>query len=94
MATVTRPDGKDDLFICVERNGVHYLEKMSSEVEFSKFYETPHFFEDESKEYYNRIIAEELKQCNYLDCASRFSAFKNIGISAAGEVITAAARCF
>ena len=94
MATVTRPDGKDDLFICVERNGVHYLEKMSSEVEFSKFYETPHFFEDESKEYYNRIIAEELKQCNYLDCASRFSAFKNIGISAAGEVITAAADVF
>ena len=81
MATVTRPDGKDDLFICVERSGVHYLEKMSAEAEFSKFYESPHFLTDARKEYYNRIIAEELKQCNYLDCSTRFSALLNIGIS-------------
>lgn len=82
MATVTRPDGKDDLFICVERSGVHYLEKMSAEAEFSKFYESPHFLTDARKEYYNRIIAEELKQCNYLDCSTRFfgvAEYRNFG---------------
>lgn len=94
MATVTRPDGKDDLFICVERSGVHYLEKMSAEAEFSKFYESPHFLTDARKEYYNRIIAEELKQCNYLDCSTRFSALLNIGISVGENIVTAAADVF
>lgn len=94
MATVTRPDGKDDLFICVERSGVYYLEKMSAEAEFSKFYESPHFLTDARKEYYNRIIAEELKQCNYLDCSTRFSALLNIGISVGENIVTAASDVF
>lgn len=90
MCTVTRPDGKDDLFLEVLRNGVYYIEKLANEVEFTGFYETENFKNDPKKEYYNRLIAEELKQCNYLDGSSRFSALQNNQITFDGvDTITA-----
>lgn len=90
MCTVTRPDGKDDLFLEVLRNGVYYIEKLADEVEFTGFYETENFKNDPKKEYYNRLIAEELKKCNYLDGSSRFSALQNNQITFDGtDTITA-----
>ena len=90
ICTVTRPDGKDDLFLEVLRNGVYYIEKMADEVEFTGFYETLNFKNDPKKEYYNRLIAEQLKQCNYLDGSSRFAALQNNQITFDGtDTITA-----
>lgn len=72
MCTVTRPDGYDDLYICVERNGNMYIERMCDEVAFTSFYQTD-YENDETKEKYNRIQMEELKKCIYLDGAVRLS---------------------
>lgn len=72
MCTVTRPDGYDDLYICVERNGNMYIERLCDEVAFTPFYETD-YENDENKEKYNRIQMEELKKCVYLDGAVRVS---------------------
>lgn len=95
MCTVTRPDGKDDLFLEVLRNGVYYIEKLADEVEFTGFYETENFKNDPKKEYYNRLIAEELKKCNYLDGSSRFSALQNNQITFDGtDTITAQEAVF
>lgn len=87
IATVTRPDGKDDLFICVQRydNGSvitgHYIERLADEVEFTNFYESKNFEEDADKTYYNRLIAEELKKCRYLDNCQNFQYFSNESIT-------------
>ena len=95
MCTVTRPDGKDDLFLEVLRNGTYYIEKLANEIEFTGFYETANFKNDPKKEAYNRLIAEELKQCNYLDGSSRFSALQNNQITFDGnDTITAQTDVF
>lgn len=94
ICAVTRPDGKDDLFVEVLRNGVCFIEKVAAEVEFTNFYDTANFLSDGKKEYYNRLIAEELKQCNYLDGSSRFSALQNNRITYADGIITAANPVF
>lgn len=94
ICTVTRPDGKDDLFMCIQRDNSYHIEKVSQETEFSKFYESTYFMEDTKKEYYNRLIAEELKICNYLDSSSRFNLLKNASITVDGDIITAAAPVF
>ncbi len=94
ICTVTRPDGKDDLFACIKRGAYFYIERLSQEVEFGKFYESVYFQEDKKKEYYNRLIAEQLKLCNYLDCSSRYTAQKNIGITVSGDTITASSGVF
>jgi hypothetical protein len=80
IQTVVRPDGRDDLFICVRRfstedmslGGKYYLERLADEVEFTPFYETKYFLDDADKAYYNRLIAEELKKCRYLDNCQTF----------------------
>jgi hypothetical protein len=76
MTTVARPDGKDDLFICVERgmkydengkkiiDGVYYIERLSDEPEFSEFDETI----ETKKEFHKRQL-EELSKVNFLDCS-------------------------
>lgn len=87
IATVTRPDGKDDLFICVQRfvantsvSG-HYIERLADEVEFTNFYESKYFAEDTDKKYYNRLIAEELKKCRYLDNCQNFQYYDTESVS-------------
>lgn len=94
MCTVTRPDGKDDLFVCIKRDDIFYIEKISTEVEFGKFYESAYFMEDAKREYYNRLIAEQLKECNYLDASSRFSSLNKVKISINNDVITADSPVF
>lgn len=80
MTTVARPDGKDDLFICVERgmqydengkkikDGVYYVECLSDEPEFSDFDETV-----ETKEEFHRRQLNELSKVNFLDCSVSFT---------------------
>ena len=96
ICTVTRPDGKDDLFFIVKKDDKYYIERMADEVQFSKFYETVNFWQDTNRAYYNRIITEELKQCNYLDVSQQYSAkytskisYKNGNISCESGVFTA-----
>ena len=75
VETITRPDGKDDMYIIVRRGAAVYLERMTDAVEFTRFLDTD-FENDLTKEKYNRLIAEQLKKCNYLDCSSIFSQLK------------------
>lgn len=96
ICTVTRPDGNYDLFANVKRviNGTtrYYLERLTETIEFSRFedfvsdtsefndaqkYET----EKQDRFAFYRKIAEELKECNYLDCSMRYSGLNNTHIS-------------
>jgi len=76
VETITRPDGKDDLFLLIERDSVFYLERMTDEVEFTRFLDTD-FLNDEKQKKYNRLIAEQLKGCNYLDNSSIYKQYKS-----------------
>jgi hypothetical protein len=97
ICTVTRPDGNYDLFANVKRviNGItrYYLEKLSETVEFSRFED---FVSDipkganatdileikkEDKYAFYRKVAEELRDCNYLDCSIKYSGLKKTNIS-------------
>lgn len=81
MCVVTRPDGTDDLFTCTLRDGSYYIERLAKEVEFLNFYQTPLFQIDKKKEYYNRLIAEQLKECVYLDNSQTYSALQSAQIT-------------
>ena len=76
VETITRPDGKDDMYIIVRRGASVYLERMTDSVEFTRFLDTD-FENDPTKEKYNRLIAEQLKKCNYLDCSSIYNQYKS-----------------
>lgn len=91
---ITRPDGTNDLFIVVEREGKRFIEKLADEVEFSKFYQSPHYLNDKNKECYNRIIAEELKKCIYLDNATVINALKTVKITYSNGKITSSSDVF
>ena len=89
ICSVTRPDGDYDLFANIKRtiNGVtrYYLERLTETVEFSRFEDFVSEIPEEATEAevleikkedeyaYYRIIAEELRNCNYLDCSIRYS---------------------
>lgn len=88
MCTVTRPDGNSDLFANIKRviNGKekYYLERLTETVEFSRFEdyisEIPKGanandimkIKKEDKYAFYRQIAEELRNCNYLDCSMKY----------------------
>ena len=95
ICTVTRPDGKDDLFACVNRGNKWYIERLAQEVEFTNFYDTLYFEEDENKQIYNRLIAEELKKCNYLDNSSIINNLQEATITYNGtDTITSTSPVF
>ena len=94
ICTVTRPDGKDDLFIMAKKDDKYYIERMADEVQFTKFYETVNFWQDKDHAFYNRIIAEELKQCNYLDVSQQYSAKHTSKITYADGVMTCEKEVF
>ena len=97
ICTVTRPDGNFDLFANVKRtvNGItrYYLERLTETVEFSRFEDfvseipedatelTIQEMEQEDKDAFNRKVAEELRDCNYLDCSMKYSGLQNKNIS-------------
>lgn len=104
ICTVTRPDGDFDLFANIKRevNGItrYYLERLTETVEFSRFEdfvsEVPaHATESEIKEIekedkyaFYRKIAEELRDCNYLDCSMRYSGLHTNKITLNGDTLT------
>ena len=94
ICTLTRPDGKFDLFTCSLRDGHYYLERLADEVEFANFYETPYFLSDTDKQYYNRLIAEQLKECIYLDGSQVYESLNKVNITYNNGVITASSSVF
>lgn len=95
MCTVTRPDGKDDLFIGVNRANGWNIERLAPEVEFTSFYDTPYYRKDKNKQVYNRLIAEELKQCVYLDNASIVNYLQEVSVTYDGNgTVTADTQIF
>lgn len=95
MCTVTRPDGKDDLFIGVNRANGWNIERLAPEVEFTNFYDTPYYRKDKNKQVYNRLIAEELKQCVYLDNASIVNYLQEVSVTYDGNgTVTADTQIF
>lgn len=95
--SITRPDGNFDLFVKVKReiNGItrYYLEQLTDVVEFPRFEdfisEIPKNatdsdilnLENEDKYAFNRVVAETLRACNYLDCSIEYSGLKKTKIS-------------
>ena len=94
VCTVTRPDGKDDLFCIINRFGTWFIEKVAKETEFTSFYDTKHFMDKNAKSYYNRLIAEQLKECVYLDNASKYDAISNVEITYNNGILTAVSDTF
>lgn len=91
--TVTRPDGKDDFFICVLRNSNYYIEKMADEVKFTDFYSTD-YLNDPNKENYYRLQCEELKKCAYLDNFVRYEDLHTESITLNGTTVTSTGTPF
>jgi hypothetical protein len=87
MCTVTRPDGQDDLFICVWRDGNYYIERLADEVSFTDFYDTD-YQNDQNREKYNRLQLEELKGCNYLDNSVRYEDLHTEEIAITENILT------
>lgn len=104
ICTVTRPDGNYDLFANVKRviNGItrYYLERLTETVEFSRFED---FVSDipkgsnatdileikrEDRYAFYRKIAEELRDCNYLDCSIKYSGLHSETIQLNDDTLT------
>lgn len=94
ICKITNPKGEDDLYAIINRDGTNCLERLSDEVEFTNFYQSLHYAEDKDKSYYNRLIAEELKKCIYLDNATLVSNLKKSHISYADGKITSSEEVF
>jgi hypothetical protein len=69
ICTVTRPDGKDDLFICVERANHMYIERLCDEVRFAEFDETK-----QTQEQFHREQLAKLGGAIYLDSSISLTA--------------------
>lgn len=72
IAVITDNFGNPQLFGLVVRNGAYYIERMADHVQFA---ERTAFYSGEDNEAidteaYNRVIAEQLRDCIYLDNAS------------------------
>ena len=68
-------DKKVHLFALVQRTNGWYIEKLSEIIEFPQFedYFTDKDSEKADREAFNRVTAEKLKECRYLDSHSVFS---------------------
>ena len=110
ICTVTRPDGDYDLFANIKRNinGVirYSLERLTETVEFSRFEDFVSEFDDnindkdklkikQDDEYaFYRKIAEELRNCNYLDCSVRYSGLHTEKITLEEKILTCEKNIF
>lgn len=75
LAVITDNDGNPQLFALIQRGEDFYIERQADYVEFSQRVD---FFTDEGSEAiddvaYNRMVAEELTRCNYLDNSLKIS---------------------
>lgn len=90
---ITRPDGNDDLIICVLRNGTYYIERMADEVDFTDFYETDYENDTDKAKFY-RLQGEELKQCVYVDNAVTIKNLHTEEITLSGTTLTSSSEVF
>ena len=110
ICSVTRPDGDFDLFANIKRkiNGQekYYLERLTETVEFSRFedfiseipqntnYSDVLQIKQNDRYAYYRKIAEELRDCNYLDCSIKYSGFHNETITLNDSILTCSSEVF
>lgn len=110
ICSVTRPDGDYDLFANIKReiNGItrYYLERLTETVEFSRkedfISELPEDVTEkeileikQNDEYcFYRKIAEELRDCNYLDCSIKYSGLHTEKISLYENILTCEENVF
>lgn len=110
ICSVTRPDGDYDLFANIKReiNGItrYYLERLTKTVEFSRMEDFVSEFPDDvtakeileikqNDEYcFYRKIAEELRDCNYLDCSIKYSGLHTEKISLDENILTCEENVF
>ena len=110
ICPVTRPDGDYDLFANVKRNinGItrYCLERLTETIEFSRFEDFVSEFDDEisdrerleikqNDEYaFYRKIAEELRECNYLDCSVKYSGLHTETITLNENILTCEKNIF
>lgn len=110
ICTVTRPDGDFDLFANIKRtiNGVtrYYLERLTETVEFSRFEDFISEIPEDATEAdiikikkednyaFYRKIAEELRDCNYLDCSMKYSGLHKSMIQLQGDTLKCESEVF
>lgn len=110
ICSVVRPDGDFDLFANIKReiNGQtkYYLEKLSPTVEFSRFEDfvsdvtadatATDIIELKKQDKFNfyRKIADELRQCNYLDCSIKYSGLHYETLTLQENILTCANEIF
>lgn len=73
IAVISDNDGNPQLFVLALRGSDYYIERLAPHVEFS---ERSSFFTGDKEaddEAYNRMVAEELMQCIYLDNSQKFN---------------------
>lgn len=97
-AVITDNNGKPQLFCLVLRNGNYYIERQG---EYVQFISRDSFFTDEDTNEddriaYNRYIAEQLKECIFLDGCLIYSDLKDnlITYDSIAGTITAASNVF
>ncbi|MDY6358442.1 MAG: hypothetical protein SPL73_05725 [Cyanobacteriota bacterium] len=110
ICAVTRPDGDYDLFANIKRtiNGEtkYYLERLTETVEFSRFddfvsdvkenaagYDIQELKKNDKYAFY-RKIAEELRDCNYLDCSMKYTGLHTSTINLENNVLTSSNEDF
>lgn len=88
ICTITRPDGTDDLFANIDRFGEFYLERYTDYVEYSRREDCNTGNEAEDRLAYYRLIAEEFKQINFLDCSITYNGFHPSTLTFENDTIT------
>jgi hypothetical protein len=103
IAVITDNAGNPQLFALVLRNGAYYIERMADPVQFEQrvnFFtydgsENPVEAKKRDDEAYNRYIAEQLRDCVYLDNASIVDNLQsNPIVFSGGNTITATNNVF
>lgn len=98
ISVITNNDGAPQLFSLMEFNGDFFICRQASAVEFAQ---RANFFTDKDSEQtdaeaYNRYVAEQLRQCIYLDNAITYSDLKSetITYNSGAGTITASGSVF
>jgi hypothetical protein len=97
VAVISDNNGDPQLFVLVQRGSDFYIESLAPEVEFDKRVDFFTDDEDADDEAYNRKVAEQLKQCVYLDnslSVNDFQEANEITYDAGAGTITAASSVF
>jgi len=98
IAVITDNQGNPQLFTLTYRNSAYYIEKAADHVQFEErvsFFsydgvENPIEAKARDDEAYNRYVAEQLRDCVYLDCASKVSNLQSNAItysSVSGQIV-------